>query len=93
MTSRHTTKTTRRMLLTLATAATVLGAFASATAARVAPPDGESGGSVLVQKLSGLSRVSTSGVLSSGGVFARVDGTGHVVNAKGARVGGMTVEP
>lgn len=37
--------------------------------------------------------VNTSGVASPGGMIASVDATGHVVNAKGFRVGGRPQDP
>ena len=37
--------------------------------------------------LPALTRCNTAGIASPNGVLARVDATGHVVNAKGARVG------
>jgi len=40
-----------------------------------------------------LMRVNTSGVASRLGVIVQVDGTGHVVNAKGFRAGGKPLDP
>jgi len=41
----------------------------------------------------GTMPVNTSGVASPGGMIAQVDATGHVVNAKGFRVGGRPQDP
>ena len=57
------------------------GAFAVAGASFAARPE------------PGTSPVNTSGVASLRGMAAHVDNTGHVVNAKGFRVGGRTDDP
>jgi len=40
----------------------------------------------------GRTRVDTSGVASRRGVLVQVDDSGHVVNAKGVRIGGMMLD-